>query len=857
MPADAKQQRDDGITPLSFETFAGVNTATERAGVPDQQAYWLDGMMPLAQRRLRTLPGIGAALYTAATAGNVLCFYFYNIGSTPYCAIFQNDGSLIQVNTITGAQTTILTAGSIINPTIPSVGTSQYGQQYLLAVANQTNGYWVWDGSVLYGAGTLAPGVILTNGGAGYVSPPTVTANGGHGHGATFVATVAGGIVTNVFITSAGTGYLSGDSVSLTFTGGTQTGSGATVTASLTSVAGGSGGSIGALWSIVNNGNPWLVPMPSIVAAGSGYGSLVAASFTTFSMVVSNFQWVNSGVPAVQPIEVSGTLSAATISPPSNNPTAAFNITDTYEIGKAVSLAAVGGTLVTISDVTIFKAANNLVFDGTNPGSIPIGTTLIMTPTVTSTLLTLSNAIVGSGVQQNDQIFVIGTSLLPAISVNDSGFFYVGSVSIIDAGTGYGPNVGISVASGGAPLVQAVLTPVLSGGTTGSLVSVFINNGGIYGSNTPPTLTVTDSASAAAGTITLMPFGIQGTAAQTYAGHVWVFNGNVFNFSAPGSVSDFATSAGGGSDQSNSSYLKVGYTGAVSANGFLFLIGDSSMDYISGVVTSGSVATTTFTQNNSDPDVGTPYAAAITTLGSEIFIANATGIFVSSGGTFQKISEPMDGVYNTVPAAQFNANPFNGFQLSVAKATIFGKRVWMALVPIIDPVSGLSVNKLLMVRDKKIWWAAQQDVTLTFIQGQEINSVYTAYGTDGTHIYPLFNQPSSGFKKTAQSRLWDDPGGIDFAKATSRWWSTWYANSTVSTSISLTIDAVGIDASGNQYTNSQGYSIAGPTAIGYYISQPQGVGQQGVFTGMTIETQAADIELIAAKMADEVVGQRS
>jgi len=115
-----------------------------------------------------------------------------------------------------------------------------------------------------------------------------------------------------------------------------------------------------------------------------------------------------------------------------------------------------------------------------------------------------------------------------------------------------------------------------------------------------------------------------------------------------------------------------------------------------------------------------------------------------------------------VPATQFNANPFNGAQLSVAKATIFGKRVWMALVPIIDPVKGLQVNKLLMVRDKKVWWTSEQDVGLTFIQGQEINSIFTAYGTDGTHIYPLFNQPSAGFVKTAQSRLWDEPGGIDY-----------------------------------------------------------------------------------------------
>lgn len=847
---EARQQREDGIVPLSFEAFGGVNTAAQRAGVSDQQAYWLDGFMPLAQRRLRTLPGIGAATYTAGIPGNVVAFYFYNIGSTPYMAVFQADGSLIQVNTITGVQTTILIAGSIINPSIPQMGMTQYGQQYLIAVANQTNGYWVWDGSLVYTAGTVAPNVVLTNVGAGYATAPVVTGTGGHGHGAMFVATVSGGVVTNVAVSNPGTGYLPGDSVSLNFSGGTQVGSGATVTASLTSVAGGSGGTIGALWSLTTQGQYF--PFPSIVSVGSGYGSLVAASF---AILPSGDSWQSGGTPGIQPTQVSGTLSAVSLVPASSNLSNLLNNTNDHK-QKTTANSAAGTSLVTLAG-NVGISTGYFVFDQDEPVAVPVRASVVAVSSGGQPTVTLSQIIVVPGVSNNDRIAFAAPSTFPSVSVTDSGYFYVSSVSIVNAGSGYGPNVSISVTGGGAPAAQAVLTPLLSGGSTGSLVSVVIKTGGVYGSNTPPTTTVVDSATSAAATVQLAPFGIQGTAVQTYAGHVWVFNGNLFTFSAPGSVNNFATSAGGGSQQSNANYLKVGYTGAVSASGFLFLIGDSSMDYISGVVTSGSVATTTFTQNNSDPDIGTPYAAAITTLGSEIFIANATGVFVSAGGTFQKISEMMDGVYNTVPATQFNSNPFNSFQLSVAKATIFGKRVWLVLVPIIDPVSGLQVNKLLMVREKKIWWASQQDVALNFIQGQEINSVFTAYGTDGTHIYPLFNQPSAAFTKVAQSRLWDEPGGMDYNKAVSRFWSTWFCNSTVSTSISLTIDAVGIASGPTQYSNSSGYLIAGPTALGYFNSLPQGVGQQGLFNGMTITTSAADMELITAKIAEEIVSEQT
>jgi hypothetical protein len=317
-------------------------------------------------------------------------------------------------------------------------------------------------------------------------------------------------------------------------------------------------------------------------------------------------------------------------------------------------------------------------------------------------------------------------------------------------------------------------------------------------------------------------------------------------------VSDFATSDGGGSEQSSAGYLKVGYTQVVSTNGFLFLIGDSSMDYISGVQTttpSGGQPTTSFTQNNCDPEVGTPYPAAVTTLGQEILLANSAGIFVSSGGAFVKQSEPLDGVYNTVPATNFNSNPFEGIQLSAAKATIFGKRVWMVLVPIVDPVSGKTGLKLMMYNGK-YWWSSLQDVSLNFIQGQEINSVFTAWGTDGPNLFPLFQTPSSAFTKTVQSKLWLDPGGYESGKAVSRFWSVWQIYDTTAPTFFLEVDAIGIDANGAQYTNSQAYAFApSVTQPGFYITLPQAIGQQGVAVGMTIITAAKDQALVSAKIA--------
>lgn len=236
-------------------------------------------------------------------------------------------------------------------------------------------------------------------------------------------------------------------------------------------------------------------------------------------------------------------------------------------------------------------------------------------------------------------------------------------------------------------------------------------------------------------------------------------------------------------------------------------------------------------------------------------MANSTGVFVSSGGAFIKRSEPLDGVFNTVPGDNFNLNPFDGFQLSVAKATIFGKRIWIVLVPIVDPVSGEQVNKLIMYNGNS-WWASEQDVDLTFINGQEINSVYRAWGTDGTSLYPLFQSPSTDFTKVAQSKLWFDPGGYEGYKTVNRFWSVWECYSTISTAIIADIDGTGLDADGNQFSNTNSYTITGPVNMGFFITPPQAVGQQGVATGMTIVTEAADMALISAKISSEYQGYR-
>ena len=744
--------------PLAFEQWQGVNTNTDRAGVPDQQAYWIDGFFPIAPRKLRVLPGIGSAIYTAPGILTIVYYEFYNLGSVTvpsvaYAAVLLSDGSVVQVNVATQAVTPILPAGTIQNATIGQLQFNQYGQQYLIIVANQTNGYWLWDGTNLYGAGTLSPTVVLTDTGAAYQTAPSVTASGGFGSGATFVATIGGGLVTDVTVVTPGSGYQVGDVVTLTFTGGNSSGSGATFTANMNDLVG-SGASFTANMQLIGGGhgsNSYTIASVTINAGGSNY-----SIFTT--LIISGSGFTVHSQPTLAPVIVGGVIT---------------------------NVIVVGG---------------GVFYD-----------------TVTPNVLVLAS---------------------------DAGQWFIASVTVNATGSGYSGSTVLTVAGGSSPLAQATLAPVI---VSGAITSVHVTNGGLYSGPTPvPSIAAVDSVHNAAAIVELMPFGVQGTTVDTYSGHVWVVNGPLIQWTAPGSVSDFSTSNGGGALTSNSSVLRAGYTKVISDNGFLYLVGDSSVDYISGVQTTGSPPTTTFTLQNADPETGTAFAATVIAVGQGIAFANSWGAQELLGSAAQKTSEMLDGVYGT--GFDVLGNLLNtSIQPSMAKAIIFNKKVTVLLLTIIDPVSGTRQNKLL-IRHGNVWFASLQDVTLTMVRTQEVNSYLTCWGTDGTHIYPLFNTPSTAFAKTVQSKLWDAPGGIEFLKSSVNLFGLLNVTSLSSPTFTVRID--------NETASSNTYTYA-PAATGYYVMPPSSVGQQGVLTGFTVQTSAADITLVTFKMLDEIVGYRA
>ena len=275
----SKAQEALGIAPgtkfWSPFPFAGMNVSASRVAIDDKQFFYLENFFKAGDGKLRTAWDVGPSIYTAS-GKTILSFFWFNIGLIDYVAVFFTDGTAIQIKQSDLTQTVISnTGGNFYTSGSSFPACVQSGSQYLLIANNITpNSYWIWDGSILYGAATLGPNVNITSGGSGYASVPTVTIFGGSGTGATATAVVADGSVVSVHITNPGIGYLPGEVVQMAFSGGGSDNS-AILTAVLTT------GTIGHI-DLLDGGSGFTAGTYALTFTGGG-GTGAAGTYTVDS----------------------------------------------------------------------------------------------------------------------------------------------------------------------------------------------------------------------------------------------------------------------------------------------------------------------------------------------------------------------------------------------------------------------------------------------------------------------------------------------------------------------------------------------------------------------------------------------
>jgi hypothetical protein len=304
-----------------FNEFETMDTQASRVGIEPTRLAWCENLQILNRHELACVPGPSSAF--ATPGGSTVKMWYGFVAGVDAVIMFRADGSMVAV-TSAAAVITLAGPGTFSNPDVV------VWNHAIILVADPTAGYVAFSFSpsapgvpVFSRGGTVSPNIKVTNGGTGYVTPPAVTIGGGSGGGATAVATVAAGTVTNVYLTNPGSGYLASDVLTVTFGG---PGAGATATAKVWPIFIGYAPYTLAIFA----GRVWHTDGTQLNWTGTGgYDDVSAADAAGFTQIadydlvhkitalrsLNNFLWIfgDESIKQIGAISVSGAITNFTI----------------------------------------------------------------------------------------------------------------------------------------------------------------------------------------------------------------------------------------------------------------------------------------------------------------------------------------------------------------------------------------------------------------------------------------------------------------------------------------------------------------------------------------------------------------
>ena len=358
------------------------------------------------------------------------------------------------------------------------------------------------------------------------------------------------------------------------------------------------------------------------------------------------------------------------------------------------------------------------------------------------TSITLTNA--GQGYTSPPTITIAGgNATVNSTAVASLITFKTGTVSVVmnTFGTGYtnSSNVTVTIGDGTGWTTRATGNAIVNGG---QITQVIMSNAGAgYTSNSNVTVLLVDSSSPAGSGATAT--GIVNTDqvvdVATFSGRSWVAAGRTVYYSAAGSYSDF-TSVSAGTFTLTDSTLHGNIQGLLSANNFLYVFGDDSINVFSDlrVTTTGA---TLFTNTNVSASVGTKRIYSIFPYFRSVLFMNDYGIYALVGSTTSKISDQLDGIF-----------PYIDFTKPVSGGQVLLNNILCAAFSFTynDPLS--SPRQIQCVFFEKKWFVTSQG-SLTYITSVPLSGLVNLYGTTGTDLYRLYGSTTGNVSSTIRTAL--------------------------------------------------------------------------------------------------------
>ena len=476
-------------------------------------------------------------------------------------------------------------------------------------------------------------------------------------------------------------------------------------------------GSVGTI-SITNPGfNYTSAPTVTISApSGNGVQATATASITTGAGGVQNILVTNTGSGYTS-------LPDVTIAAPDIQGGAQATATATVTNGNVTSVTVLttGSGYTTVPSVTISGGG----------GANATATASLSTGILSGIFLT--NA--GSGYTTPPTITITGGGGNNATAIAQLVTFAKGTVTclVTNGGTGYSSVPAVTITGGGGTNANGIA--ILSGNVVSQIV---MDNQGT-GYTSTPSVTITGGGASANATATAV-VNLDGvTDVAVFSGRVWVASGRTVYYSAAGSYSDF-TSVSAGFLTITDSTLHGNIKSLLSANNFLYIFGDDSINVFSDLRVD-STGTTLFTNTNVSASVGSRLKDAIFPYFRSVLFMNDYGVYALVGSTTSKISDQLDGIFPYVDTSK----PITGGQVLL-------NNILCAAFSFTYAYPNTTPRVIQAVFFEKKWFLTSQN-TLKYVNSVQFSGVINIYGTTGTQLYRLYADPIANVSSMIQTAL--------------------------------------------------------------------------------------------------------
>lgn len=410
----------------------------------------------------------------------------------------------------------------------------------------------------------------------------------------------------------------------------------------------------------------------------------------------------------------------------------------TWDGVNLVSIGAVGNIGI-VSGGSGYTSAPAVVISAPNQanGVQATAAVTISGGAVSSVILNES----GTGYTSAPTVTLVGGGGSGANLVASLTTFAQGTVAVVmtNGGTGYTSTPTVTITGGGGSnangvaifsgniVTQVIMTNAGTGYTNASNISVTITGGG--GSN------ATAKAVINSGNLV----GI-----QSFSGRTWIANGRTIYYSAAGSYSDFITVSAGAITLTDAT-LHGNITQLLSANNFLYIFGDDSINVFSDVRVT-TAGTTLFTNTNVSASVGTKLSYAIFPYFRSVLFMNDYGMYALVGSTTSKISDSLDGVF---PNIDFTAGKFTGGQVLLNNILCAAFNFKYTGGQGIDS----SDRYIQGVFFEKKWFFTSADNELKFVTSAPLGGRINLYGTNGNSCVQLYSNATANISSYVQTSL--------------------------------------------------------------------------------------------------------